>query len=140
MRLDAAAQRALNVLPSRLDGNNAFSLYGVLNRGRTPMGKRRLRSWLKQPLVRLDDIRARHDVVEAAAGDAELRSRLRDQHLRGLPDVERLARKLEARGRRGFCCRCCCCCCSLVSTAVAVVGASKLEASGRRRHRCFCFL
>lgn len=35
MRLDAAAQRALNVLPARLDANNSFSLYGLLNRSRT---------------------------------------------------------------------------------------------------------
>ena len=40
MRLDAAAQRALNVLRGRADANDTFSLYGLLNRGRTPMGKR----------------------------------------------------------------------------------------------------
>ena len=48
MRLDAAAQRALNVMPNRLDENNFFSLYGLMNRARTPMGKRKLKvkiSW-----------------------------------------------------------------------------------------------
>lgn len=40
MRLDAAAQRALNVLKSKLDANDNFSLYGLLNRAKTPMGKR----------------------------------------------------------------------------------------------------
>ena len=40
MRLDAAAQRALNVLKSKLDANENFSLYGLLNRAKTPMGKR----------------------------------------------------------------------------------------------------
>ena len=39
--------------------------------------------WLKQPLVSVDDIRTRHDVVEAFVSDPELRERLRDQHLRG---------------------------------------------------------
>ncbi|KAG2428869.1 hypothetical protein HYH02_014280 [Chlamydomonas schloesseri] len=97
MRLDATAQRALNVLPSRQDANATFSLYGLLNRCRSAMGKRRLKSWLKQPLVDLPAIAARHDAVEALVGDTELRQRLRDQHFRGLPDVERLARKLAAR-------------------------------------------
>ena len=41
--------------------------------------------WLKQPLVSVDDIRTRHDVVEAFVSDPELRERLRDQHLRGEP-------------------------------------------------------
>ncbi len=47
------------------------------------MGKRRLRTWLKQPLVSRDDITARLDVVDALVSDAELRSRLRDTQLRG---------------------------------------------------------
>ena len=43
MRLDAAAQRALNVLRQRTDANDSFSLYGLLNRGRTAMAKRLLK-------------------------------------------------------------------------------------------------
>ncbi|KAG1666042.1 hypothetical protein FOA52_006916 [Chlamydomonas sp. UWO 241] len=98
MRLDSAAQRALNVHPSRGDGQRTtFSLLGLLSRCRTPMGKRKLKVWLKQPLVRVDDITARHDVVDALVEDAELRERLRDTHLRGMPDVERLSRRLEAQ-------------------------------------------
>jgi len=34
---DSAAQRALNVFPSRLDASSTFSLYGLLARGRTAM-------------------------------------------------------------------------------------------------------
>ena len=83
MRLDSAAQRALNVAPSRQDARSTNSLQGLLGRARTAMGKRKLKAWLKQPLVRVDEIKARLDVVEAAVDDAELRERLRDQHLRG---------------------------------------------------------
>jgi len=43
MRLDAAAQRALNVLKSKTDANDNFSLYGLLNRARSAMGKRLLK-------------------------------------------------------------------------------------------------
>ncbi|MEW5316722.1 MAG: hypothetical protein WDW38_008073 [Sanguina aurantia] len=97
MRLDATARKALNVMPSKGDANVTFSLYGLMNRGRTAMGKRLLKSWLKQPLVDVSAIRARHDMVEAMTEDPELRGRLRDQHLRGLPDIDSLTRKLEAR-------------------------------------------
>lgn len=39
--------------------------------------------WLTQPLVDLEAIIARHDIVEAFVTDIELRERLRDQSLRG---------------------------------------------------------
>ena len=47
MRLDAAAQRALNVMKTKLDANDSFSLYGLMNRARTTMGKRLLKVGLQ---------------------------------------------------------------------------------------------
>lgn len=44
MRLDAAAQRALNVMKARTDANDNFSLYGLMSRSRTAMGKRLLKA------------------------------------------------------------------------------------------------
>ena len=43
MRLDAAAQRALNVMKTKFDANDNFSLYGLMSRARTSMGKRLLK-------------------------------------------------------------------------------------------------
>ena len=43
MRLDAAAQRALNVMKTKFDANDNFSLYGLMGRARTSMGKRLLK-------------------------------------------------------------------------------------------------
>lgn len=40
MRVDAEAQRALNVLRGKADTADTFSLYGLLNRCRTPMVRR----------------------------------------------------------------------------------------------------
>ncbi|CAG9461697.1 unnamed protein product [Pedinophyceae sp. YPF-701] len=97
MRLDGEAQRALNVMKTRTDANDNFSLHGLLDRARTPMGKKLLRTWLKQPLLDLEEIGRRHDVVEAIVTDSELRSILRDTHMRGVPDIDRLCRKLERR-------------------------------------------
>ncbi len=46
MRLDAAAQRALNVMKTKFDANDNFSLYGLMSRARTSMGKRLLKACL----------------------------------------------------------------------------------------------
>jgi len=101
MRLDSAAQRALNVIKGSGDTASTFSLYGIMNRGKTAMGKRLLRAWLKQPLVSVGDINARLDIVEALLSDTALRSDLQQLHLRGLPDIERLTRKLEKSQQGG---------------------------------------
>ena len=113
VRLDAAALKALNVFPSsgagggdrsfgetangRKGGSGGFSLYNLLNRCTSPMGKRVLYRWLKQPLVSVEKISERHDVVETFSEESALRDSLRNAHLKSLPDVERLARKLEKK-------------------------------------------
>jgi len=49
------------------------------------------------PLVDATEISRRHDTVEALVGDPEVRDTLRGAHLRALPDIERITRKLERR-------------------------------------------
>lgn len=52
------------------------SLFWVLNRCRTPMGKRMLKDWITSPLQDIAAIEARQDIVERLAGDPRLRARL----------------------------------------------------------------
>ena len=59
------------------------------------MGKRLARTWLKQPLTDVEEIERRLAVVNALVSDSFLRGDLRDGLLRGVPDVDRLVRKLE---------------------------------------------
>lgn len=97
MRLDSAAMRALNVLESKTDANKNFSLFGLMNRTCTAgMGKRLLHRWLKQPLLDINEINSRLDLVQAFVEDTELRQDLR-QHLRRIADIERLTYSLEKR-------------------------------------------
>jgi DNA mismatch repair protein MutS len=100
MTLDAATRRNLElILPSPVSGEGsgvrARSLFGVLDHTVTAMGARLLKRWIQQPLLDLDQIRARLDAVAELHGDAFLRDDLR-QLLDGLYDVERLV------GRIGF--------------------------------------
>ena len=44
MRLDASVESALNVLPSNSDAATSFSLFGLLNKAVTPMGKALLKA------------------------------------------------------------------------------------------------
>ncbi len=46
-----------------------------------------LQVWLKQPLVCLEDIQQRHNIVDALVEDPLLRERLRNLHLRGDPTL-----------------------------------------------------
>lgn len=97
MRLDSAAMRALNVVENKTDLNKNFSLFGLMNRTCTAgMGKRLLNRWLKQPLLDVNEINCRLDLVQAFVEDAELRQGLR-QHLKRISDVERLTHNLRKK-------------------------------------------
>ncbi|XP_065860687.1 DNA mismatch repair protein MSH2 [Euphorbia lathyris] len=97
MRLDSAAMRALNVLESKTDANKNFSLFGLMNRTCTAgMGKRLLHMWLKQPLLDVNEINFRLDLVQAFVEDTALRQELR-QHLKRISDIERLMHNLHKK-------------------------------------------
>lgn len=66
------------MFPARSSGRGATSIYSLLNHNRTAMGKRMLRSWLKQPLTDVAAIQERHAVVQAFVEDDEMRCDLWD--------------------------------------------------------------
>jgi DNA mismatch repair protein MSH2 len=92
MHLDTAAMRALNVVPFTGDGGGGkrATLFGLLNRTKTPMGSRLLRRWLAQPLQNIDDINSRLDVTESFIQAVDARRAVRDDHLHRLPDLIQL--------------------------------------------------
>ena len=89
MRLDPATRRSLELTQNLFDGSKRFTLLGVLDRTRTPMGARLLRRWVEQPLLDPVIIRQRHDAVTRFQGSAIHRGDLRDA-LGTLADIERL--------------------------------------------------
>ncbi|KAM3505919.1 hypothetical protein MY10362_002657 [Beauveria mimosiformis] len=98
MKLDAAALKALNLMPGPRDGAKTMSIYGVLNHCKTPVGSRLLAQWLKQPLMKKEEIEKRQQLVEAFYTDTELRQTMQETHLRSVPDLYRLSKRFQ-RGK-----------------------------------------
>lgn len=99
MKLDAAAVRALNLLPAPGSlGPKSASVVGVLDACQTPQGKRLLHQWVKQPLLDKARIEERLDLVAAFYDDAELRDAVMGA-LKRAPDLNRLSKKfLRGKG------------------------------------------
>lgn len=93
MTLDAATRRNLELTQTIRGGGTQGSLLGVLDVTVTPMGARRLRSWLHQPLLEKAAINQRLNAVETlvqhTAGRAQVRALLK-----GVADIERLTNRV----------------------------------------------
>ena len=89
--LDAVTQANLELTDG--DGD---SLYSVLNRCKTPMGRRLLRDWITHPLTDLTEISFRQDCIESMTKNAPLLRRLAAA-LGLCRDVERALGRLSLR-------------------------------------------
>jgi len=94
VRLDAAAAKALNLFPEPR-GVKHSSLFGVLDHCQTRMGANTLHRWVRHPLVDLAEIERRHGLVEIFHQDSGLREALRQDELKGIPDLSRIVLRLK---------------------------------------------
>jgi DNA mismatch repair protein MutS len=90
--LDAATQTNLDLVESR--GARDTSLLAVLDRTVTPMGGRKLRSWILQPLRDLNELNCRQQMIADLLHESDLLGSLRSA-LKSIRDVERAAGRLS---------------------------------------------
>ena len=96
--LDATTLRHLEILePLHRDAPRNASLYGALNRTVTPMGARRLRDWLTQPLSSTTAIAWRQQGVRTFLACGQALAQFRTQ-LGQVRDLERTIGRLSVGG------------------------------------------
>jgi len=99
MVLDAETRRNLELTETLRDNKPEGSLLGALDRTKTPMGKRMLRTWVNKPLLDLEQINARLDAVEFFYKNGVLRQKL-EPLLAELHDIERIVGRLNNSSAR----------------------------------------
>jgi DNA mismatch repair protein MutS len=96
LALDFTTLRHLEILePLHHDAPRNACLYGALNRTVTPMGARRLRDWLSQPLARVALVRKRQEAVQTFIENSVAHENLRSQLVQ-VQDLERTIGRLGA--------------------------------------------
>jgi DNA mismatch repair protein MutS len=90
--LDAATQTNLELVEShRLDDT---TLLAVLDRTATPMGGRKLRAWILQPLRNLSELQCRHQMIADLLQEPDLLAAIRAE-LKSIRDIERATGRLS---------------------------------------------
>lgn len=107
MRLDFNTQRNLELTQTMLSKEKRGSLLWVIDKTKTAMGKRLIRSWLEHPLMNISTINNRQSAVEELVNDNLLRLDI-TEHLIGIFDIERLMTRIvygsaNARDLRSLC-------------------------------------
>ncbi len=98
LTLDYTTLRHLEILePQHHDAPRNASLYGALNKTVTPMGARRLRGWLSQPLAAAEPIQRRQAAVQTFVENPPALDSFRAQ-LAKVRDLERTLGRLGSGG------------------------------------------
>ena len=94
MLLDSATRRNLELTETLREKQKRGSLLWVLDKTKTAMGARTLRSYIEQPLIDKRQIEERLDAVEELTRDAISRDEIRE-YLNPVYDLERLLGKIS---------------------------------------------
>lgn len=89
MRINGTTLRNLEILQNQTDMKTRGSLLWVLDHTKTSFGRRKLKKWVTQPLLKLRDINARLDAISDVLHSESSVFEQIENHLRKLPDIER---------------------------------------------------
>lgn len=94
MKLDFSARRNLELTETLRNREKRGTLLWVLDKTRTAMGKRLLRSWLEQPLMSVGGILKRQNAVQYLTDNMALRDEIADT-MATVHDMERLITRIS---------------------------------------------
>ncbi|XP_031216322.1 DNA mismatch repair protein Msh3 isoform X2 [Mastomys coucha] len=89
MRINGTTLRNLEILQNQTNMKTKGSLLWVLDHTKTSFGRRKLKKWVTQPLLKLRDINARLDAISDILHSESSVFEQIENLLRKLPDVER---------------------------------------------------
>ena len=92
--VDDISCRNLELIKNIRSGSKPGTLINIIDRTITSMGGRLLKTWIRYPLIDIDKIKLRHDAVEEAKDNIQVRKRLRES-LKSVYDLERLGSKIS---------------------------------------------
>lgn len=94
MLLDSSTRRNLELTETLREKHKRGSLLWVLDKTKTAMGARTLRSYIEQPLIDSSEITARQDAIEVLCDHSVSRDEIRE-YLNPIYDLERLLGKVS---------------------------------------------
>ncbi len=94
MLLDGSTRRNLELTETLREKQKRGSLLWVLDKTRTAMGARLLRTMVEQPLIQREEIESRHEAIEELNGQMITREELRE-YLNPIYDLERLIGRIS---------------------------------------------
>ncbi|GMY24740.1 DNA mismatch repair protein MSH5 isoform X6 [Fagus crenata] len=103
LKLDAASHEALQIFqiekhPSHMGIDRAkegFSVFGMMNKCVTPMGRRLLRSWFLRPILDLENLNRRLNAISFFLCSEDLMASLRET-LKSVKDIPHILKKFNA--------------------------------------------
>jgi DNA mismatch repair protein MutS len=94
--LDEATLKNLEIIANMRNGGREHTLLWVLDKTRTPLGRRTLTEWLIRPLTNRAHIVKRHDAVDELKSESLIRESIRDL-LKGISDISRIVGRIASQ-------------------------------------------
>lgn len=96
MIIDSSTRRNLELIKTMRDGSKKGSLYYILDKTKTAMGARMLRSFIETPLMDISRINNRLDAIDSLNVNVISRDELRE-YLSSIYDLERLMTRISMK-------------------------------------------
>ena len=94
MLIDSSSRRNLELVETLREKQKRGSLLWVLDKTKTAMGARMMRSFVEQPLVDVEEIEKRQDAIEELNNKPMIRDEIRE-YLKPVYDLERLISRIS---------------------------------------------